>query len=91
MMRIKKDYVIKQIGKEQIIVPIKDEAIRFNGIITVNKTGTFLFGLLQSDDLSLDQLVEKMIDNYEIDDVTARKDILAFIKICQEHSLLDEE
>jgi hypothetical protein len=90
-MKIKKDYVIKKIGKELIIVPVKDEAIRFNGIITVNKTGAFLFGLLQEENLTVDQLVDKVLNNYEVDEVTARKDIEAFIKICQEHSLLDEE
>jgi hypothetical protein len=90
-MKIKKDYVIKKIGKELIIVPVKDEAIRFNGIITVNKTGAFLFGLLQEEDLPVDQLVDKVLNNYEVDEITARKDIEAFIKICQEHSLLDEE
>jgi hypothetical protein len=90
-MRIKQDYVIKKIGKELIIVPVKDEAIRFNGIITVNKTGAFLFGLLQEEDLSVEQLVNRVTDNYEIDDITAEKDIENFIKICQEHSLLDEE
>jgi hypothetical protein len=88
-MKIKKDYVIKQIGKELVIVPIKDEAIRFNGIITVNKTGAFLFEQLQKDDLTEEQLVERVLDNYDAEEKIVRKDIFDFIKICQEHLLID--
>lgn len=88
-MKIKKDYVIKQIGKELVIVPIKDEAIRFNGIITVNKTGAFLFEQLQKEDLTEEQLVQRILENYEAEEKVVRKDIFDFIKICQEHSLID--
>jgi hypothetical protein len=90
-MKIKKDYVIKQIGKELVIVPVKDEAIRFNGIITVNKTGAFLFEQLQNEDLSEEMLIEKVLEKYDVEEKIVKKDILDFIKICQEHSLIEEE
>ena len=88
-MKIKKDYVIKQIGKELVIVPIKDEAIRFNGIITVNKTGAFLFEQLQKEDLNEEQLVQRILENYEAEEKVVRKDIFDFIKISKEHQLID--
>ena len=56
-MRIKQDYILKTIGDEIIIVPVKDEAVRFNGIITVNKTAAFLFQLLQENDYNEMDLV----------------------------------
>ena len=90
-MKIKKDYVLKKIGYELIIVPINNEAIRFNGIITVNKTGAFLFNILQESDISFEELIEKVMDHYDVDEGRARNDALAFIKICKDHSLLDEE
>jgi hypothetical protein len=90
-MKIKKDYVIKQIGKELVIVPVKDEAIRFNGIITVNKTGAFLFEQLQNEDLNEEMLIEKVLEKYDVEEKIVKKDILDFIKICQEHSLIEEE
>jgi len=89
-MRIKKEYVLKRIGKELIVVPIKNEAIRFNGIITVNETGAFLFTLLQEEELSKNELVMKVLDKYEVDESLASNDIENFIKTCQEHKLFDE-
>ena len=41
-MKISKQYVIREILGEHIIVPTGQEAIRFQGIIAVNETGAFL-------------------------------------------------
>jgi hypothetical protein len=89
-MTIKKDYVLKTIGDELIIVPVKDEAVRFNGIITVNKTAAFLFQLLQEEDLSVSELTHLVTEKYDIKKETAQKDVEAFIKKCKKNGLLNE-
>jgi hypothetical protein len=89
-MRIKQDYVLKQIGEDIIIVPIKNEAIRFNGIITVNKTAKFMFLTLQAEDLSSEELIKRVMNNYEVDETIAKRDVLAFIEKCQKNGLLNE-
>ena len=90
-MKVKKDYVIKTIGEDIVVVPIKNEAVRFNGIITLNKTGKFLFELLQKESLTEDILLEKMLDKYDVDIKKAKKDIEGFIEILRKNNLLDEE
>jgi len=89
-MKIKQEYVLKKIGDELIIVPIKDEAIRFNGIITVNKTAAFMFEQLQEKDLSTTELIQTVLDRYEIDEATVKRDVDSFLKKCQKSNLLDE-
>jgi hypothetical protein len=81
-MTIKKDYVLKTIGDELIIVPIKDEAVRFNGIITVNKTAAFLFQSLQEEDLSVSELTLLVTGKYDIKKETAQK---VMWTLCQGH------
>ena len=90
-MKIKKDYVTKTIGEDIVVVPVKNEAVRFNGIITLNKTGKFLFELLQKESLTEDILLEKMLDKYDVDIKRAKKDIEGFIEILRKNNLLDEE
>ena len=90
-MKIKKDYVVKTIGKEIVVLPIKNEAVLFNGIITLNNTGKFLFDLLQKDNFDQNELLALVLDKYEVDENLAKKDIDAFIKKCKESNLLDEE
>jgi hypothetical protein len=90
-MKIKKDYVIKTIGEDIVVVPVKDEAVRFNGIITLNKTGQFLFQSLQNYDLSQEALLSIVLDKYDVDEKQAKKDIHQFLSKCRKHGLIDEE
>lgn len=88
-MKIKKDYVIKTIGEDIVVVPIKDEAISFNGIITLNKTGKFLFESLQKQDLSKEELLESILDTYDVSEEKASQDIDVFIKKCKKQGLME--
>lgn len=90
-MKIKKDYVVKTIGDDIVVVPIKDEAVRFNGIITLNKTGKYLFENLQAKDLAKEELIKLILDKYDVNEKKAKKDIDAFILKCQNNGLIDEE
>ncbi|MCF7924720.1 MAG: PqqD family protein [Candidatus Izimaplasma sp.] len=90
-MKIKKDYVVKTIGDDIVVVPIKDEAVRFNGIITLNKTGKFLFENLQASDLDKAELLRLILDKYDVSENKAKKDIDAFILKCKNNGLIDEE
>lgn len=87
-MKIKEEYVLKTVGNQTIVVPTGKEAVRFQGMITLNKTAKFLFSLLKEEQTE-DTLVQKLIENYEIDEVRARTDVLSFIKLLNEHQLLE--
>jgi hypothetical protein len=89
-MRIKANYVLKTIGSNIVVVPLKEEALRFNGIISLNKTGQFLFELLQKEDLTEVELLSKVLDKYEVDELQASKDIKAFINECKKNQIINE-
>lgn len=88
-MKIKRDYVIKTIGEDIVVVPVKDEAVRFNGIISLNKTGKFLFETLQETDLTEEELSKRVLGHYDVSESKAKKDIHAFIKTCKANGLID--
>ena len=90
-MKIKKDYVIKTVGEDIVVVPIKDEAVRFNGIISLNKTGQFLFKTLQNYDLGEEDLLKIVTEKYDVDSERAKKDIHKFIQKCKYNGLIDEK
>jgi hypothetical protein len=77
-MKIKKGYVLKNVSNKHIVVPVGEEAINFSGLITLNESGKLLFETL-GNDVSLDDLVNKLLDAYEIDEETARKDVNDFV------------
>lgn len=87
-MKISKQYVIREILGEHIIVPTGQEAIRFQGIIAVNETGAFLVRYLQEHDADEEELTQALCRDFEIDSGTARKDIEDFIESVHRQGVL---
>ena len=77
-MRVSKDYLMRTIAGETILIPSGAAAQKFNGLVTVNAIGAFIWDALQ-EDLTLDALVARITAEYEVDDETARKDAEEFL------------
>lgn len=86
-MRIKKGFIMRKIADVQVIVPVGESDIDFNGIITLNDTAAFLFEQLQSD-TSKDALLERLLEEYDVDEQTARTDIDTFCSQLEEANLI---
>jgi hypothetical protein len=77
-VKIKANYVLRTVAKEHIVVPIGSEAVNFNGVLSLNSTGKWLWEQLQTE-VSLESLIASMVETYQVDELTAKTDILAFI------------
>ena len=86
-MRIKEGYVLKEVAKEFIVVPVGDEAINFNGILTLNKTAKLLFETLLND-VEIKDLVKVLLDKYDINEEQALKDVNEFVHILESRNIL---
>ena len=89
-MKIKKDYVLKEIAGQFVVVPVGEEAIKFNGIISLNKSGKRLFSQLQTEQTE-DDLVKYLLNVYDVTEEKAKEDVKKFLKILKENKLLDEQ
>jgi len=87
-MKLKPGYVIRTIASETIVVPTGSEAIHFNGIMTLNKTGKVLFTALQ-EEKTIDELLSLITNQFDISTEVALKDIIAFVSTLSEHHLLE--
>lgn len=88
MMKIKDGFVVKEVGNQYMVLPVGEGALNFNGIMTLNKTGKFLFELLQ-ENRELDELLECVLDKFEVDIHIAKKDIIEFTQSLQNKGLLE--
>lgn len=86
-MKIKEGYMLSRVAGNYIVVPLGDEALDFNGLITTNETGAFLWQRL-SEDTDRDALLTAMLNEYEIDESTAAADIDAFLNKLSDAELL---
>ncbi|MFA7417537.1 MAG: PqqD family protein [Acholeplasma sp.] len=87
-MKIKKEYILKSVAGQHIVVPIGREAVKFHGMITLNDTGKFLFESLK-EPASIEQLVNKVMDAYEVDLKTARKDVEMFVDLLIKNEIIE--
>ena len=86
-MKIKEGYILKEIAGSFIVVAVGSAALDFNGVITLNETGAFLWKVL-SEGKDEAELITAMMGEYEIDEQTAKADIAAFLKKLSDEGLL---
>ncbi|MGI6392329.1 MAG: PqqD family protein [Candidatus Izemoplasmatales bacterium] len=88
-MKLKANYVLREVAGENIVIPVDSEAINFNGIMTLNETGKFLWNQLKQE-VSVESLIASIVDNYEVDRNTAAQDVTAFIEKLRKHNVLED-
>ena len=77
-MKIIKEFILREIAGEIILVPTGETTQQFNGLITLSDTARFIWEYIEHVD-SLQELVKLMIEEYEIDEKTATEDAIQFI------------
>ena len=86
-MKIKKDFILRKVADSYVVVPVGKLTLDFNGIINLNETGAFLFGLLQ-EGAEKEDLLRKMLEEYDVTPEKAAADIDIFLKKAEEADVL---
>lgn len=88
-MHIVPGFVVRKIAGETIAIPAGAAARELSGLLALNGSGEFLFGLLQSEQTE-DTLVQAMLETYDTDPDTARADVAEFLTILRDNGILVE-
>lgn len=88
-MKIKNGFAKREIAGSYIVVPVGKEASEFNGMITLNESGSFFWDCLQND-TTFDDAIEKTTSEYDVEKSRAEEDLKKFITMLKENNLLDE-
>ena len=87
-MKIKSDFLLKKIAGNYVVVPVRKRAVDFSGIIKLNETGAFLWDYLEKG-AEKEELVNALLDEYDVDEATASNNIDKFIVRLKEADLLE--
>ena len=79
LFKLKSRFVTREVGDELILVPLSGNVAEMNALFTLNETAKFIWDNATENN-SIDDLVKLMIDTFDIDDQTARKDIQSFLE-----------
>ena len=87
-MKIKNGYLLREVAGNYIVVPVGEGTMNFSGVINLNEVGAFLWRALESD-ITEEQLTDKLLDEYDIDKVTAVNDIKEFVDKLRGEGILE--
>lgn len=87
-MKVQKEFVLREIAGDYVIIPTGKTALTFNGLITVNEVGADLWKMLQSD-VTFEDLLQGILSEYDVDEETAREDIREFLDTLIRGGILD--
>lgn len=88
-MRLKGEFVIRQIIDDIIAVPIGPTALKFNGMIMLNQVSKLIWNCLEQE-TDLDSLTAAATEHFDVSEETARADIQRFLQQLRQADLLDE-
>lgn len=77
-MQIKKELIKREIAGDVILVPVGRTVIDNNGLFVLNELGGFLWDRF-AEASSEEELIAAVLNEYEVDEATARADIAEFL------------
>ena len=85
-MKVKDNFILREVAGQNVVLPM-DGDIDMNTMITLNGTGAFLWERLQSETTE-DALVAALLEEYDVDEATARECVQNFVGKLNAHEFL---
>ena len=87
-MKIKEGFLLRNVAGSNVVVPVGEATLDFNGMMSLNDTGAFLFQKLMKG-IDKDQLIEALMAEYDVDKEVAEKDVEEFIVKVEREDLFE--
>ncbi len=88
-MKIKEGFLLREVAGSHIVVPVGKAELDFNGMMTLNPVGAFVWTALETESTEA-EVVQKVLDAYEIDETTAARDVHTYIEKLRGVGLIED-
>ena len=88
-MKIKSCYRLRDVAGEHIVMALGEASKQFNGLIMLNDTSAFLWQQIENKDCSKEQLIHALLEEYEVDEETAKKGVEKFIVLLTQNHFVE--
>lgn len=88
-MKIKDGFVLRNVVDEHIVMPTGDNIAKFEGAVVLNDVSAFVFEQLQRP-VGMEDLLEAVLNEFEVDEATAKADLEALIAKFEEMGLIEK-
>lgn len=86
-MKLKEGFITYDSGEQQILIPTGGQA--FAGIVRSNETAAFIIDCTKQE-TTREELIRKLMDRYQIDEVTASRGVDKVLGQLRQIGALDE-
>ncbi len=86
-MKLKNEFEIVHVADEHILIPIGKQKEDFKGVVVLNEAAAFLLEEMKQD-ITVDDMVQLLIDKYDVDTSKAKEDIERILESISELGLL---
>ena len=90
-MKLKNGFVVRTVAGKRVAVATGELAKQVKGMITLNETADLFFGMLNQGVSGTDEIVKKIISDYDIDIERAKLDTEKFVLRLSEMGLISED
>ena len=88
-MKIRNGFILRDVAGKTFVVATGELSKEFNGMITLNETGKFIWLLLQND-VTENEIVEALMKEYECDDrKVVESDVEKFVALLKKDNVLE--
>ena len=87
-MKIKKQFVMRTIAGETLLVPVGATTREFNGMITLTETAGFIWENLEKCETE-EELVKLILGEFEVDEATAAADAHEFLEELRKMDMIE--
>jgi len=82
--------VTRKTGNEYVLVPVANNIADMNSVYTLNETGAFIWELIDGE-RNVEDLIEAVINEYDIDRETALTDLMSFIDNMSKYLIISDQ
>ena len=77
-MKLKENFVLRQVADTWVVLPMAEESVNFNGMLTLNESGALLWRALEQGS-DRQGLVDALTAEYAVDAAIALADVDEFL------------
>ena len=86
-MKFLKTFALRTVAGETLLIPTGKTAQEFNGMLTMTETARVMWENYEKVN-SFEEMVNLILDEFEVDEETARKDVYGFTKSLIQQGIL---
>lgn len=78
-MKLKSGFKLNEVCGQSFVVPMGEKNIDFSKVISLNESSLLLWKRMEQGEFTTDDLVNVLLDEYEVEKEVAQKDVMGII------------